>query len=64
MTTVRIDEVHGKGNGIVRFGGVHEAVHAVGEQRRYPYYIVNFAVNHLEPNTIVNFAENYSETAV
>jgi len=29
-----------------------------------PSYTVNFAVNYIETNPIVNFAENYSESAV
>ena len=53
--------VLGKVDGTVRIGGVCEAVHDVGDESRCLIYVVNFAVNSIGSNSIVNFAENYSE---
>jgi hypothetical protein len=73
---VEIDGVLGKGDETVRIqpsrcacyggqvGGVLEAVHDVKETDGYGPYIENFAVNWIETNYTVNFAENYFESAV
>jgi hypothetical protein len=58
---VEIAGVHGKGNGIVRIGGVYEAV-CVGGWGRHLTPFVNFAVNCIETNSIVTFAENYFDS--
>jgi hypothetical protein len=77
-TTDGVDEVHGKGNGIVRIGGVREAarlpslaysrgsgqVHAVGGIIGISPIFENFAVNWIGTNLIVNFAENSFGPAV
>ncbi len=55
---LEIEMVYGKGDDGVCTDGVYEAVHGIGNISNF---IVNIAVNSDEPNSIVNFAENYTD---